>query len=199
MTAGSSSRTYHITDEENEATDTPFPTLLEAKERTKRAKEYEGKVKNFLNLCARMSAGNSSTVADSATILAYGPPWASKAGDLADHDERVRRAIDLLASGTDNPYASFALATIPMFLQFMRNHENAEVKAERRIRVPFSKRTFRLPFRLRIKLNGRAKNMTMDPNALVNAVFSDPTIRAQFEKDGIQIAYPNNMNGQPRA
>lgn len=165
----------------------PISPIAEAPQRTTRAKKYEDKISTLLNTVMRATAGSEKTVADAAAIITHGPVFASKAGDLADEDERVRRAIDFVTSGTDNAYAAFLLAGIPLAVQILRNHET-EAPVKVGIKIPFTKRTFKIPFRLRLR-NPMLRSLTQHPKSLTEAVFSNPAIREALEKQQVEVAW----------
>lgn len=174
--------------------DHPGVGIAAAPERTKRAEEYEGRVSDLLNQVMRMCVGNESTVPDAATILTYGPAFASKLGDLADHDVRVRRAVDLISSGTDNPYIAMTIATLPFVMQIVRNHEATDLTRRVEIKIPFTKRSVRVPFKFRLK-NKALRGMTVQPEMLAHSVFSNPAIVQALQAQGLDI----EMNGATSA
>lgn len=169
------------------------PSILADKQsRSERARAYEEKTAGILNLAMRMCAGNETTVPDAAAFIAYGPPLASKIGDLAAHDQRVRHGIDLITSGTDNPYAAVVVAALPLISQIIRNHETETAKPFE-IRIPFTKRTFKP--RVRIRLNVPVlRGLTTAPSKIIDKVFGDPDIRAALVTQGIDVALPEYRN-----
>jgi len=137
----------------------------------------------------RVTVQNPVTIPDAAAIIQYGPAISSKLGDLADQDERVRRALDLITSGSDNPYVALTLATLPLVAQVMRNHETkGDTRAVKRLemRVPFTKRMIGFNFRFKLR-NPFLRSMTHEPANLVQATFGDATIRAALAAQGIEI------------
>src|SRR5882757_3557955 len=112
--------------------------LVDKKSRSEKAIAYDEKVQGVLNLVMRMCAANESTVADAATFIEHGETFASKMGDLAAHDKRVAHGIDIITSGTENPYAAVVLAALPIVAQIIRNHETETAKPFE-IRIPFTK------------------------------------------------------------
>lgn len=162
-------------------------------QRNKRAEEYEKRVQSILNDGIRMCAASPRTVADAAALIAYGDSVASKTGDLADADPRVRRAVDFITSGTENPYLAMAIATVPLAAQIIRNHETKNnVDARFNVRIPFTKKTLRIPFRIRLK-NPVLRSVTQEPSALSTAVFSNPLIAQKLKEARIAVAWePDN-------
>lgn len=163
-------------------------SVAAAPERTKRAEEYERKITDVLSQIMRMCAANESTVADAATLIQHGPALASKAGDLADQDARVRKAVDMITSGTENPYIALGLATLPLVAQIMRNHETGDVSKRIHLRIPFTKRSFKLPFKLRLS-NPFVRSLTVPPDHITNATFGNPDIRNALAQQGIDLAW----------
>lgn len=181
------------------------PTLVEAKDRSPKAEEYEEKAAGFLNYLMQSLASNEGTVADSAAFILHGPGFASKAGDLAAHDPRVAKAIDFISSGTDNPYAALAIASLPLVMQIIRNHES-ETARPLEVRVPFTKRTFKPRIRIRLK-NRFLRSLTQAPGQLIERIFHNEEIAKQLMAQGVDVALPayrgkndngNNGNGNGR-
>jgi hypothetical protein len=177
--------------------------IADAPDRTKRAKEYEKKTNGILNQIMRICLAKENTVADGAAIINYGEAFSSKMGDLADQDERVRRGIDLITSGTENPYIALLFAAIPLGAQILRNHEQTEVRTERHIRIPFTKKTIRIPFKFRIKLGPRVRSMTASPDRLIAATLMNPEIMQALAEENIYVAWKftaePTMNGNGKA
>ena len=93
-----------------------------------------------------------------------------------------------------------AVATIPLAMQLVRNHEKALTKEVRpHIRIPFTKREIRLPFKFNFKLKF-VKTYTAEPETLTSHVFGNPLIVEAFAKRDIKIAWAPNYtaNGQRR-
>lgn len=169
--------------------DFPVPTVTSKPQRSKRAETYEARVSGMLNGVMRACAANTATVSDAAALIAHGDTVASKAGDLADTDPRVRKAIDFISSGTENPYAAFALATLPLAAQIIRNHEtkpNTDVKFK--LRIPFTKKHLSIPFRLRLK-NPVLRSVTEEPSVLSKAIFGNPAIAESLREARIEVAW----------
>lgn len=171
--------------------------IADAPERTKRAKEYEKKTNGILNQLMRVCLAKENTVADGAAIITYGEAFSSKMGDLADKDEKVRRGLDLITSGTENPYIALLFAAIPLGAQILRNHEQTEVKTERHIRIPFTKKTIRIPVKFRIRLGTRIRSLTVPPEHLTAATLMNPEIMQALISEKIFVAWnpPQTMNG----
>ncbi len=180
---------YPDASENNRRSRTPKDTIIRHEvKRPQTAIDYEDKVKSFLHTALKSTAGDEKTVADAAAIIRYGPDFAEAAGDLAEQDARVKKAIDLI-SAPDNPYVALAVASIPFAVQLMRNHESDNQVESRELKVPFFKRKFRLRFRLRLK-NKWLRAISSDPKVLARDVFSDQTITKALKDEGIDIAYP---------
>jgi hypothetical protein len=171
----------------------PTSPVADAPTRTARAKNYEQKITELLNYGMRVTAEIPATVADSAAIIVHGPAVASKMGDLADQDPRVRRAVDFITSGTDNPYAALVVATLPLVAQIIRNHET-EAPVRVGLRIPFTQRTFKVPFKLRLK-NPFLRSITTAPDDLTAGVFANPAIIAAMAEQKIEVAW-NGMAGK---
>lgn len=169
------------------------------------ARSYEKKIRKILNGVMRLTVQKESTLADGAALIMYAPQVAEKTGDLAAADKRVRRGIDWITEGTENPYLAFAFATMPLVMQLYRNHQDqlapsaivqtvksarAEAKDRpgRTFRIPFTKRTITIRFRFQ-----GVENLTDEPAKLVAYVFDNPNIQEALAKAEIKTAY----NGHP--
>src|SRR5215831_13481509 len=147
--------------------DTPQAEFVQPSIRGPVAKRYEKKIKTVLNFIFKQAVAHDAGVPDAAAIIMYGPPFAEKWGDLAEHDKRIRRGIDMLLEGSENPYLAAAVATAPLLLQLYRNHEQvlspsgaveaikksrarAKEREPRRLRIPFTKRYIEFRFKLSI-------------------------------------------------
>lgn len=162
--------------------------------RSERARAYEQKVAGILNFAMQMCAGNESTVPDAAAFIEHGGPLAAKLGDLAAHDQRVRHGIDIITSGTDNPYAAVVLAALPLVSQLIRNHETETAKPFE-IKIPFTKKTIKP--KIRIRLNAPFfRALTTAPAKLVERVFGDPDNKAALINQGIDVALPEYRNAK---
>lgn len=189
--------------------DAPPPGFVEPTRRPPRAKQYEKKAKKFLNVVMRSAVQHEATVPDAAAIIMYGPEFCEKLGDLANHDARVRRGVDFIMEGAENPYLAFAIAALPMAAQVYRNHQQemapraivesvrrgrAEAKDRpgRKIRIPFTKRTISVRFRIHFP---SVENFSNEPAALKDYVFGDENITAALQKAGIEVA---GLNGNAK-
>jgi hypothetical protein len=196
-----------------ETYDEPDPGFIKGNARTVRGRKYEQSTRTILNTLFKEAVAHESTVPDAAAIIMYGPGFSERLGNLADHDARVRRGLDMLMEGAENPYLAFAMVGIPFVAQLYRNHQDtlaprailksvkthrAEAKEKpggRQFKIPFTKRTFTVHFRLSAP---PIENFTSDPTALANHVFSDPSIIASLEKAGItNVAF--NGNATPKS
>jgi hypothetical protein len=165
--------------------------FAEEKPQSPRAKRYTKEVAKTLSPLWRALAQHPATVADSATILTYGPDLARAVGNLADEDEKARKVIDFIVEGGGSPYIPLLSCALPMAIQILRNHEPT-VEAVKGFRIPFTKRTFRLPFKLRL---GKLRNASYDPDYLTTRVFSHPELARVLAEQGVTIAYPASRNG----
>lgn len=190
--------------------DAPEYTSLLKGRPSAEAREYEQRVNSILKevLKYRLGAGTITSLADVSAILAYGPDFAERTGVLAAHDERAKKAVDMLTA-PDNPWVLFAFAAIPLIGQFLRNHDedvtrirrgwSKEARAERKAqkealaakpkpKVRLFKREITLPFRFRIKLSLFRPN-SVEPQILINQVMgSDKVRKAIRDKYGVSIA-----------
>lgn len=193
-----------LTGEATEYTE-PEPGFVEPSRRPPRAKQYQRKAQRFLNVLMRSAAQHESTVPDAAAIIMYGPDFCEKLGDLANHDARVRRGVDFIMEGAENPYLAFAIAALPMAAQVYRNHQQemapraivesvkrgraaAKDQPGRKIRIPFTKRTISVRFRIHFP---SVENFSNEPQALTDYVFGDEKIKAALQRAGIEVAHPN--------
>lgn len=180
---------------------------------TAKSREYTGKVNSVLKT-GLVGAINAKQFPDAAAILAYGPQFSAAAGTLADHDEKVAKAIDLITSPS-NPYAMFIMSAIPLFGQFYRNHETAindapgNFRAQRarkkamrkagapppppRFTIKIGKRTIPVRFGVRLRVLGSVlrgiRHQTDDPATLTEMVFTDPDLLKALEKQGIKLVH----------
>lgn len=190
--------------------DAPEYTSLLKGRPSAEAREYQERVNSILKetLKYRLGAGTISGLADVSAILAYGPDFAERTGVLAAHDDKAKKAIDMLTA-PDNPWVLFAFAALPLIGQVLRNHDedvtrirrgwSKEARAERRAqketravapkpKIRLFKREITLPFRLRIKLSLFRPN-SVEPQVLINQVMgSDKVRKAIHEKYGVKIA-----------
>jgi hypothetical protein len=193
----------------DEEYDTPEASFVSTPVRGPVAKKYEKKIKSVLNVIFRQTVAHEAAVPDAAAILMYGPNFSEKWGDLAAHDARVRRGVDMILDGSENPYLAAAIATMPLLLQVYRNHEEAlspkgaveavrksraqaKQREPKRLRIPFTKRFIEFRFQLRVPA---VRNMTNDPQQLAGYVFNNPDIIAAMKKAGIETIGGVNLNG----
>jgi hypothetical protein len=178
--------------------------------KTATAREYEKKTEAALNTIMRFCAQNPRTVADAATLIAYGDNFASAVGEVAEINKQTRRMIDLVLS-PESPWLALAVAGIPMVTQLMRNHEagiqripeavknrpskeqrkasKAEAKANRpKVTFKLFKREIRLSIPFRIKF-GYFMSQTVEPELITRNVFSNPDVVKAIKKRGIDVAY----------
>ena len=182
--------------------------------RTTRSREYEKKVNSVLKTVFFASLNNQQ-LPDAATILDRGPAFALAAGNLADHDERVARALDMLTA-PDNPYVVALITGIGLIGQLARNHEQElsnipdavrQTRRERKARRAAGANAVNNRHRVQIKLPlGRSVSFavrfkfrsfrhigkifrvqTQEPIAVVNRVFSDQKLLDALAKQGIVI------------
>lgn len=166
--------------------DAPDADLAKGPTRARNAVAYENKVKGILGFVATALLPHEGTGADAAAIYQYGANFSKTWGDVAAKNKEVARVIDALTTQTDSPYLSAAMASLPLVLQVVRNHEPELQPVPRGIKIPGTKKTFRIPFKVGLKL-GRLRGYTHDPDALYDAVMSDPKIQAQLAKRGIKL------------
>jgi hypothetical protein len=189
--------------------DVPESEFVQPVTRGRTAKQYEKKIKTVLNAIFRQTVAHQAAVPDAAAILMYGPTFAEKWGDLAEADKRVRKGIDTILDGAENPYIAAALATAPLLLQLYRNHEEAlspkgavqaikqsraqaKQREPKRVRIPFTKRYMEFRFQLRLPA---IKNMTNDPVKLAEYVFNNQEILEALKRAGIETVGGVNLNG----
>jgi hypothetical protein len=189
--------------------DEPEPGFVQSQARGRISKQYEKKIKTVLNTIFRATVAHPGTVPDAAAIIMYGPAFAEKWGNLAEADKRVRKGIDMVLEGAENPYLAAMIATAPLLLQAYRNHEDAlspsgavqaikqsRAKAKerepKRLRIPFTKRYVEFRWRLNVPA---VKNMTNDPDQLAAYVFNNEEIIAAMRKAGIETIGGVNLNG----
>jgi hypothetical protein len=192
----------------------PNADFIEKTNRPPVAKQYEKKLRKVFGGLFRAAVANEATLPDAATILLHGPELAEKAGDLANVDKRVRRGIDMLTEGVENPYLAFAFAAAPLAIQLYRNHQeqiNPKLVAQafkarrevlanapaaemtgREIKIPFTKKTIRVRFRLSIPA---VDTFTNDPQAMAEYVFTRPDIVSAMADQGIRNPYSTNGSG----
>jgi hypothetical protein len=168
--------------------------LVDKKSRSEKAIHYDEKAQGVLAIFMKMFAANEATVSDAAAFIEHGNVLASKVGDLAAHDKRVAHGIDLITSGTENPYVAVAMALLPLISQVIRNHETESAKPFE-IRIPFTKKTFRP--KIKIKLNiPILRSLTIHPRLLIENVFGNAKIREAILESGMEVALPEYKNAR---
>jgi hypothetical protein len=174
-----------------EPPDEPDAGFIKQGRRDRYAVQYEKKVKTLLNTGMRITIQNPNTVADAAALIMYGPDVARTVGDLAAKDPWVRKAVDFVAGGADNPYMAVLAAVTPLVLQVLRNHEPV-VETPKQFRIPFTKRVITIRFKLKL---GKLRNLSNDPAEFATHVLSNEDIQTELAKQGIMFAKPQN-NGR---
>ena len=187
--------------------------------KTRIATEYEKKTAAALNAAMRFTAARPETITDAAAIIAYGDSFAAATGELAEHNERTRKAIDLILT-PESPYLMFLIAAIPLFSQLARNHEtqlstiparfSRDGRRQRKairivqkpnrpgitVKIPLLRKQFKIPVSFRLNL-GFFRASTVDPNALAVGVFSNEKVMKALSKRGIEIAWPKVPSREP--
>jgi hypothetical protein len=163
-------------------------TFLKQPRRKPHAKKYEDKIRGLMLVGTQIGLSSPNTVADACTVIVHGPKVARTWGDLAAENETVANAIDFITKPSDSPITAAMLASIPMALQLVRNHEPVAETPVRVIRVPFTKREIKLRFKINL---GRLQNMTLDPDELTERVLAIPEIKTQIDKWGLKVALRN--------
>lgn len=170
--------------------------LGKKKSRSEKAYAYEKKSEDFLGFIMRLCASNENTVADAATLIEHGEAFSSKLGDLAAHDKRVAHGIDLITSGSENPYAAVVLAALPIVAQIIRNHETETAKPFE-IRIPFTQRTFKPKIKIRLNI-AFMRALTMHPRQMIQSVFGRDDVRQALISSGVEVALPEYRNVNAR-
>lgn len=175
-----------IDDEPTPVYDQPDERFVKATGRKRGAVGYEKKVTSLLQTLTQVMVNSENTIPDSAALVMYGPKVATAWGDLAANDANIARAIDWLTEGTENPYLSAIVATAPLALQILRNHEPAAELSDRKgIKIPFTGKRYKPKFTIKL---GKLRNVTHDPDTLVSHVFGNPNIQAAMAKNGIDVS-----------
>jgi hypothetical protein len=173
------------------------------------AREYTIKCNSILKALALASI-NAGDFPDAAALLHHGPPWTHATGQLADESDTVKRTIDLITSPS-SPVVMFAITSIALVAQIMRNHETQikqipETRKQARLQrkamagarkaepprftIKVLGRQWPIRFRTRIKLSkffAGFRAQTVEPQDLTIRVFSDPKLLAALEKQGIKL------------
>lgn len=177
--------------------DYPDTRITQERTRTARAKKYDKKAAVVIGAMTRATLENPHTVTDGVTLLYYGQTLVERVGDLADADDRVRRALDSLENGVNNPYIAAISTAAIVGLQIARNHESAMQTEVKALRIPFTKKTFK--FKVRLRFPERLRPFTHDPDELTRAALT-PSVLATLKRQGVKIAprYGNRDNGARR-
>lgn len=173
----------------DEEPDRPDLDITKEKKQSRRAKAYTDQVGLMLGGFAKEALEHPNTVADGAALLYYTDKVAVAWGELADADERVRKGLDWIAGGVENPYLAAVMATLPLALQIVRNHE-PEVETTGRVFKVFGKE---FKFKFRIKMGRLRQLFTHDPDELVNAALTPANVRT-LEKNGVRVAKRTRRN-----
>jgi hypothetical protein len=160
-------------------------TMLKQPRRKPHAKAYEDKLRGLFLVGTQIGLQSPNTVADAVTIIIHGPKVAQTMGDLAAENAMVANAIDFITKPSDSATTAAILASVPMVLQLVRNHEPIAETSGRIIRIPFTRREIKLRFNIKL---GRLRNMTQDPDELTDHVLAIPDISAAIQKWGITVA-----------
>lgn len=130
-----------------------------------KSRTYERKVQS-VEKAVVLGALKRNNFADAAAVLKNGPAFARAVGDASAHNDKIAGYVDMITA-PDNPMVVLAIATIGLFGQLARNHQEGIEKAtqaakttwrERRQarksgvklvneREPVATTTFKLPFR----------------------------------------------------
>lgn len=186
-----------------------YASLINARQ-SRKAKEYASKTNSILKALTFASI-NAGDFPDAAALLHHGPPFSHAAGQLADSNDRVAQAIDIITSPS-SPVLMFTVTGLALVSQLLRNHEpqireipNARkrAKAEKQARKNTAKqdipprftvkafgRQWPIRFRSRIqvsKLLGGFRAQTQEPAELTMRVFSDEKLVAALEKQGYKL------------
>ncbi len=173
--------------------DTPDSKFIHEERQSRKAKEYETKTLKLLNSAMRVTADDPRTVADAAILILKGKPFAAAMGTLAEEDKRAAKMVDFFTEGTSNPYAAVFAAAAPILLQVVRNHEPVLEPQHRGFHIPFTKRTIK--FRFGIKL-GKIRALTHEPRVVESWVFDNPEVKARMEKLEITVARTNGRKSR---
>ena len=191
-----------------------YAKLVRGGTQTAVSKEYAEKIRSILKagVLGTLRAGN---IPDAATLLHYGPEFATATGELAASSERTRKVLDFLTA-PDAPALLFTVVAVSMIFQFARNHEKdlaqasmtrREQRAARKqarkqgtpqappprglkVKLPFGKSFtigIRFHFPLTRTLAASIRSQTHDPADLTTKVFSDPKLIAELRKQGIPV------------
>lgn len=187
-----------------------FSTLIK-QPKTQKARAYERKVASAFKTIT-IGSINAGNFPDAAALLWHGPSAATAVGELADADEHVAKAIDMLTS-PNSPWLAFAMTVIPLVAQLARNHESelqeipAKWKIGKRAREArkatpkpqtpprFTLSVFgrKIPVRFKVRFKflrvftSGVRAQTQEPALITSKVFSDPKLQTALQKLGVQI------------
>jgi len=186
-----------------------YAQLISARQ-SRKAKEYTSKTNSVLKALTFASI-NAGDFPDAAALLHHGPPFSHAAGQLADSNDRVAQAIDIITSPS-SPVLMFTVTGLALVSQLLRNHEpqireipNARKRAKMekqarkttarqdippRFTVKILGRQWPIRFRSRIqvsKLLGGFRAQTQEPSELTMRVFSDEKLVSALEKQGYKL------------
>lgn len=165
---------------------TADPKFLEEKPRSRKAIDYEKKAQNVVRFAIKGLLMNPATIQDGAVLIQYGPDFCEAAGNFAAENAWVSKTIEMMNDGTENATLAFIAATAPIALQMMRNHEPAiEATPHREIKIPFTKRVWKL--KVKVRLPWRMRAFTEDPSDFTKRVLTAPGVAEALEKQGIRI------------
>lgn len=165
--------------------DQPDASLADPKTRSPKAVKYEKKARSVFRFAFWTTVQHPKTQPDAATILMHGPKVAEAFGDLAAQNPAIARAIDMMDETTDNATLAMLMVAVPFVAQLLRNHESEVAEVEpRSVRIPFTKRSIRIRFKVRLK---RLRAMTNEPKELTSYVFSNPAIVEKLRKQGVGV------------
>lgn len=173
--------------------DEPDPKVGTKRRRSTKAVHYEKKIGDLFSFAFRTLVAHPATVSDGAAIMMHGPEIAEKAGDLAAHNAVFARAIDMITDGAENPYFNLLTASAPLVVQILRNHETATPSTVvRELRIPFTKKTFKLRFKFKLTMPPPVRNLSHEPDALKHHVFTNEKVAAMIRREGINVAWSAN-------
>lgn len=167
--------------------DTVDPKFVRAPRKPSGAPAYEKKIRGLLKGAFDFTVGSSATVTDAAAIYQYQDNIAVKGALLAAENASFAKGIDFLTEGTDNATLAFVLACFPLAVQIIRNHEPVLEPVTRGIKIPFTKKTFKPPIKLGIRL-GRIRAYSHDPRHLYTVVLDNDSVKAELKKQGVNVA-----------
>lgn len=167
----------------------PDPNAIGGKERRARGvATYERKLRSIFAKAIKATAQRESTVPDSAALILYSPAIAKAGADLAAHDPRIARGVDMLFDGVENPYLNTVAALLPLFAQTVRNHEPVLEPKVRGLRVPLLGWRIPIPFKIGVKIPW-LRVWSDEPTSVADHVFSSLLVQQRFQDQGVPIAW----------